>query len=199
MNAFKKLIFVTTIVTSMISTSVLAGREEFGTFGGWDTYRLDLNKPTVSGTTQLCAVRGVYDTGYKTIFAFNNDNSIKFYVEHEGWSLPPGFRKAVRIEVLDKNNETIFYDNVLLSNEESIPVKQFKFNVNAKFIKAVLLGYVVAIHGNELIKFNINDQDLNDAISSLANNCLPTMTSATGDATGEVARPMIRKVVSNPF
>lgn len=60
----------------------LAGRVEFGTFGGWDTYRLDFVNPKQPRVNQLCAARGFYDGGYKMIFSIYNDWSVKLYLEH---------------------------------------------------------------------------------------------------------------------
>jgi hypothetical protein len=183
-----------------VGSTASAARIEFGTFGGWDTYRLDFMNPANPAVNQLCAVRGYYDNEYKIIFAFYNDRSIKFFVERPDWSLPAGFSKLVRVQIRDHYNNTIYDKHVLLSNDTPAAVKQFRFDAELEFVGAVLAGHNIHIHSkSDIINFNIGDHYLNKAIDNVSNNCFPTMAWIGKSYSSEGLKVKPRQQTINPF
>lgn len=174
---------------------------EFGQFGGWDTYRLDFTNRINPAVNQLCAVRGYYDGGYKVIFSVFNDLTVKLFVENQAWSLPPGYSKRVRITVSNQKHDIIYEKYMLLANDTSGPVKQFRFEAEPEFLGAVLAGFHLKIDKSEggVIGFNIGDPDLNDAIGHMIRRCFPTLNWIGTPPTEHSLKVKPRGNSQNPF
>lgn len=177
----KKLIAVCGMLATLLTSAASAGREEFGVYGDWNTYRLTFPNGTDTDRNLrwTCATRGFYTSNQgeviKVIFAIYNTGLAKFYVENDRNVFPARYARSVPVHVYDQNGQAIFSAMGRYENNTSSPTNQIGFEFNVEFLKAIYFGYTLstAMPDGRPMKFDISRQGLNSAIEANIDRCLP--------------------------
>lgn len=166
-------------------------RTEYGMYGNWDAYKLNL------ADRQQCSVRQVYGDGSKVIVTQElaaDGKHLWLYLQDKGSSFPPNYAGTVKVRIIGSGT-VLYAEEAAVQNTTGNTVEMVRVTIeDRRFLSVLKLGMVMEVHwldGSKIADRYRFGTGLPQALAAVNDQCVPTLaltqkqsSSGNGDSSG---------------